>query len=50
MSNLFTSKPKIKVGQKSKSFVSQNGLEYTSGQKIVVEVDDSVQLCDPQQS
>ncbi len=50
MSNLFTSKPKIKVGQKSKSFVSQNGLEYTAGQKIVVEVDDSVQFFDPQQS
>jgi len=50
MSNLFTSKPKIKVGQKSKSFVSQNGLEYTAGQKIVVEIDDSVQFFDPQQS
>ena len=50
MSNIFTSKPKIKVGQKSKSFVSQNGLQYTGGQKIVVEVDDSVQFFDPQQS
>ena len=50
MSNLFTSKPKIKVGQNSKSFVSQNGLEYTAGQKIVVEIDESVQFFDPQQS
>ncbi len=50
MSNLFTSQPKIKVGQNSVSFVSQNGLEYSPGQKIVVEIDDSVQFFDPQQS
>jgi len=50
MSNLFTSRPKIKVGQSSKSFVSQNGLQYTGGQKIVVEIDESVQFFDPQQS
>lgn len=50
MSNLFTSRPKIKLGQSSKSFVSQNGLQYSPGQKIVVEIDESVQFFDPQQS
>ncbi len=50
MSNIFTSKPKIKVGQNSISFVSQNGLEYQPGQKIVVEIDESLAFFDPQQS
>ena len=50
MSNLFTSAPKIKVGQNSVAFVSQNGQEYSPNQKIVVEVDDSVEFFDPQQS
>ena len=50
MSNLFTAKPKIKVGQQSISFVSQNGSEYIGGSKIIVDLDDGLEFFDPQQS
>jgi hypothetical protein len=50
MSNLFTSKPKIKLGQKSISYVSQNGQEYTENQKIIIDLDEQLEYFDPEQS
>ena len=42
MSSFFSSKIKKKVEQRSVSFAAQNGLSFTENNKIVIDVDDSV--------
>ena len=48
--SIFQAKPKIRVGQNSISYISQNALEYTEKQKVVIEIDDDLEFFDPSQS
>lgn len=48
--SIFQAKPKIRVGQNSLSYVSQNALEYSEKQKIVIEIDEDLEFFDPSKS
>mgnify|MGYP003631158760 CR=1 FL=1 len=48
--SFFKSQPKLQIGQRSIAYVSQNGLSFRPGQKIVVEIDDALEFFAPAQS
>jgi hypothetical protein len=48
--SIFQAQPKIRVGQNSVSFLSQNALEYSPKQKIVLEISDDLEFFDPSKS
>jgi len=48
--SIFQAQPKIRVGQNSLSYISQNALEYTEKQKIVIEIGDELEFFDPSET
>ena len=50
MSSFWQTQDKIPISQKSVSVPSQNGLEYSGGQRIVIDIPSSVQYIQPRES
>jgi hypothetical protein len=50
MDNFWTAEDKIPISQKRVSVPSQNGLEYSGGQRVVIEVPPTIQFIQPRES